>query len=66
MLGANYITKKELKKNIGKPLFYIETSMFGTEYKDNGILTVVGPDPQFKRNWYARITMENGLIKKVE
>jgi hypothetical protein len=65
MMGASYKTKKELKQNIGKPLRYIETSMFGAEYKDNGQFCVVGPDPYTKRSWYATVTMENGLIKKV-
>lgn len=66
MLGANYKTKKELKAAIGKPLDYIETSMFGPQYKENGQIAVVGPDPYHKRSWYATVTMENGLIKKVE
>ncbi len=65
MLGASYKTKKELKEAVGKPLRFIETSMFGAEYRDNGRLTVVGPDPYTKRSWYATVTMENGLIAKV-
>jgi hypothetical protein len=66
MMGASYKTKKALKESIGKPLDYIETSAFGPEYKDNGTFPVVGPDPYTKRNWYATVTMEDGLIKKVE
>lgn len=65
MMGARYKTKKELRENIGKPLRYIETSMFGEEYKADGTLYVVGPDPYNNRKWYAEVTMENGLIKKV-
>ena len=65
MMGANYPTKKALKEAIGKPLDYIETSMFGKEYKENGSFCVVGPDPYTKRTWYAEVIMENGLIKKV-
>ena len=65
MLGAAYKTKKELKGSIGKPLKYIETSFFGKEYSDNGVLTVVGPDPYNARNWYANVTMKDGLIQKV-
>jgi len=64
MMGASYKTKKELKQNVGKRLNYVETSMFGPEYKDNGKLCVVGPSPTV-RKWYAEVTMENGLIKKV-
>ena len=33
MLQLCYETKKELKANIGNELDYIETSMFGEEYK---------------------------------
>ena len=65
MLGASYPTKKSLKENIGKSLKFIETSMFGAEYKANGTLTVVGPDPYKSRKWYAQVIMKNGLIAKV-
>ena len=64
MMSANYKTKKMLKENIGKTLKYTETSMFGPEYKSNGVFCVVGPSP-YERKWFAEITMENNLIKKV-
>jgi hypothetical protein len=64
MLAANYKTKKQLKENVGKPLRYTETSMFGQEYTADGKFAVVGPSP-YDRKWYAEITMENGLIKRV-
>jgi len=66
MMGANYPTKKALKESIGRPLRYVETSMFSPEYKPNGTFCVVGPDPYRNRKWYAEVTMENGLIKKVK
>jgi len=68
MLIFNYPSKKELKTNIGKPLRYTETSMFGPEYLDNGILTganrphITGQGREF----FARVTMRDGLIAKVE
>ena len=65
-MGALYQTKKELKENKGKPLKYIETSLFGQEYENNGIFCVVGPDPHNHRNWFAQVTMKNGLIEKVK
>jgi len=65
MMGASYPTKKALKENIGKPLNYMETSMFGPEYKENGTFCVVGPSPT-KRNWFAQVTMKDGLIKAVK
>lgn len=64
MLAASYKTKKSLKESIGESLRYVETSLFGTEYLDDGVLTVVGPEP-YVRKWYAQITMKDGLIHKV-
>lgn len=64
MMGASYKTKKALKESIGKPLRYVETSMFGEEYTDNGTFCVVGPSP-YERKWYASVTMKDGLIAKV-
>jgi hypothetical protein len=65
MMGAPYPTKVALKLAIGKPLRYIETSMFGEEYTPNGSFCVVGPDPYRNRKWYARVTMKDGIIVKV-
>jgi len=68
MLVFNYVSKKVLKESIGKPLIYIETSIFGAEYKANGLLTganrphITGQGREF----YANVTMENGLIKGVK
>lgn len=65
MMGASYKTKKALKESIGKPLRYVETSMFGAEYKPDGTFCVVGPSPT-ERKWYAEVTMKDGLIYKVK
>lgn len=65
MLGASYKTKKDLKAAVGQSLRYIETSMFGSEYKEDGSFCVVGPDPYTKRSWYATVVMERGVIKRV-
>jgi hypothetical protein len=64
MLAFTYKTKKELRDSIGKPLRFNETSMFGPEYRDDGLLTGVGPH-QNVRKWYANVLMVNGLIAKV-
>lgn len=64
MLAATYKTKKELKACVGRPLRFVETSMFGAEYKDNGSFPVVGPAP-YDRKWYATVVMKNGVIAKV-
>lgn len=68
MLVFNYESKKQLKENVGKPLRYIETSMFGAEYRENGILTGANR-PHITgrgREFFANVTMENGLIKSVK
>jgi hypothetical protein len=64
MMGATYKTKKALKESIGQSLRYVETSMFGEEYKANGTFCVVGPSP-LQRKWFAEVTMKDGLIAKV-
>jgi hypothetical protein len=67
MLIANYPTKKDCKAAIGTELRCIETSIFGEEYRDNGVLTVAHrPHVTGRgREWFARITMRDGLIAKV-
>jgi len=73
LLGAhaviilNYSSKKVLREQIGQPLRYIEISMFGPEYLENGSFfganrpSVTGQG----RFFCAKVTMENGLIAKV-
>lgn len=65
MLAASYKAKKDLKASVGKPLLYVETSMFGVEYKADGQFAVVGPSP-YDRKWYAEVTMKDGLIERVK
>ena len=69
MLLTGYKSKKELKANIGKHLEYEETSIFGPEYKDNGVFwaahrpSITGLSG---REFFAVITMADGLISKVK
>ena len=66
-LVVNYPSKKALKESVGKPLRYIETSMFGSEYRDSGTLTVAGR-PHItgqKREFFARVKMVDGKISAV-
>ena len=67
MMILDYPSKKDLKEQIGKPLRYQETSMFGPEYKPNG--TFCGCNrPHItghKREFFATVTMADGLIAKV-
>jgi hypothetical protein len=65
MMGARYLTKKDLKAAVGQSLRYEETSMFGEEYKADGTFCVVGPSPR-ERKWFASVTMANGLIAQVK
>jgi|TARA_B110000046_G_C13018681_1_gene410034 hypothetical protein len=65
----NYKSKKQIKENIGQPLNYTETSIFGNEYKSNGVF--VGSNrPQVTNNegreFFASVTIENDLIKSVK
>jgi hypothetical protein len=68
MIIFNYPSKKALRECIGQPLRYIETSLFGPEYRPNGVLT--GANRPHKtgqgREFFANVTMQNGLIKGVK
>jgi|TARA_R100001198_G_scaffold94996_1_gene79682 hypothetical protein len=69
MLLTGYKSKKELKENIGKPLSYQETSIFGNEYKADGTFLAAHRPLITKlpgREFFAEITMKNHLIDKVE
>ena len=68
MIVFVYPSKKILKENIGKPLRYIETSLFGPEYRRDGMLTGANRPhiTGMGREFFANIVMENGLIKSVK
>ena len=66
-MNVDYTSKKALKAAIGQPLRYIETSMFGAEYRDNGTL-IVARRPHMQgggREFFAQVTMTDGIITKV-
>ena len=69
LLVHGYASKKELRVAIGEPLNFEETSIFGKEYKRNGSFVVVHR-PALSggkgREFFARITMQDGLIARVE
>jgi len=68
MMIFNYPSKKSLKESIGQKLNYVETSMFGNEFTPNGVL--VGCNrPHLtghKREFFAQVTMRNGVIEGVK
>jgi hypothetical protein len=68
MLIFDYNSKKELKENIGKRLRYIETSMFGFEYKKDGFLTGANRPHITKRGreFFANVQMKDGIIMEVK
>ena len=68
MLVVNYPSKKNLKENVGKRLSYTEISIFGNEYKSNGLLTVANRPhiTGLGREFYAQVTMQNDIIVKVK
>jgi hypothetical protein len=65
---VHYPSKKDLKTRIGEPLRYTETSLFGPEYRPDGVLTVANRPhiTGLGREFFARVTMEAGHIKGVE
>lgn len=68
---VNYESKKALKAAIGQKLVYRETSMFGEEFKANGSFAVAYRPSIWKhanggREFFAQVTMKDGLISKVE
>ena len=69
MIILNYDSKKSLKEKVGQPLRYTETSMFGNEYEPNGefcgCTRPLDPRGTGKREFFATVTMNNGLIEKV-
>ena len=68
MLVCNYKSKKELKTRIGERLDYIETSLFGEEFRPDGVLTGANrPHITGKgREFFAEVTMKDGLIHSVK
>lgn len=68
MIVFDYESKKALKAAVGTRLRYIETSMFGPEYQDNGVLTGANR-PHITgrgREFFAQVTMKDGLIAGVK
>lgn len=67
MLIFDYPTKASLKASLGKPLRYRETSIFGAEYRRDGKLTGCNRPhlTGHKREFFAAVTMRDGLIEKV-
>lgn len=67
-LIVRYPSKKALKEAVGQTLRYTETSMFGPEYKSDGVLTVANRPhiTGMGREFFAQVTMKGGIIARVQ
>ena len=69
MMLFNYKSKKEMQENIGNHLDYTETSMFGEEYKSNGVFCgsnrphITGIQG---REFFAEVVMRDDKIASVK
>jgi hypothetical protein len=68
MIVFDYPSKRVLKENIGQPLKYIETSLFGNEYvRDGKMVGANRPHITGKgREFFAEVFMKDGLIVNVK
>ncbi|MES2444475.1 MAG: hypothetical protein V4574_16740 [Pseudomonadota bacterium] len=80
MMIAPYQSKKQLAQCIGEPLRYVETSIFGPEYTDDGTFVVSNrpslpqgakrdpsdPNGRTPREFFAEVTMKDGKIATVK
>jgi hypothetical protein len=64
---ALYPSKKELNAAVGQRLKYQETSLFGNEYRSNGVLTVANRPhiTGIGREFFAQVTVKDDVIVKV-
>ena len=68
MILLHYKSKKELKTKIGEKLNYTETSIFGPEYRPDGVI-YGARRPHIEgggREFFAEITMKNNRIYRVK
>ena len=70
MMILNYESKKQLKQSIGQSLKYTETSIFGNEFTPNGVFVGSNrpqlPEGTGKREFFAQVTMRDGVIAEVK
>jgi hypothetical protein len=74
MMILVYPSKKKLNENMGKRLNYIESSMFGQEYPENGNGKIVGCNRPFSpeygqssvRCFDTKIDKKTGELKRIK
>jgi hypothetical protein len=65
---TNFPTKKALKEALaaGKQItVYQPGGIFDSRIPDNGTVYLEGPHYPKPHTWYAKATMENGIVKKI-
>ena len=67
MLILLYESKKKLKEKVGNYLKFRDPSIFSSDFNNNGV--VYGSNRPYltgyKREFYANVTLKNGVITKV-
>jgi hypothetical protein len=68
MIIFPYRSKKEMKEMIGTRLRVVETSVFGSQYIPNGTMTGANRPhiTNMGREFFAQVTVKDGIITKVE
>ncbi len=71
MMGLTFKSKVAAKLALAErgtlgPEDVIETSLFGSEYKDGTTAVCVSLDPYTVRNSFAEITLKDGRIVKIK
>lgn len=66
--NTNFQTKKALKEAVarGDYVGYFQPGPFGGNEKQDGIITVEGPQYPQPHTWYAECTVQDGRIVKVK
>jgi hypothetical protein len=67
--SINFKTKKALKEAVqaGRVVsVYQSNNMFSTPDPQEGTVTIEGPHFPHLHKWYAKVTLENGRIVKVQ
>lgn len=64
---VNFKTKKALKEAVaaGRQIGVFQPGPFGGREPENGEVSVEGPHYPKPHTWYARVTLQDGVIVKV-
>ena len=67
-VSPNFVFKKALKNAVkaGEEITVFQPGPFGQQNIPDGEHSVEGPHAPEPHRWYARVTVENGIIVKVK